>query len=114
MGSLRVLAVVVCAILLFSVVFIPLTNADWTMFRADPTHSGEGTGNAVLTPTSLWNYNTGGFDIDSSPAVVNGVVYVGTSDDTVYALNAATGAFVWSYQTNGPVESSPAVVNGVV
>jgi eukaryotic-like serine/threonine-protein kinase len=28
----------------------------------------------------------------SSPAVVNGVVYVGSDDHNVYALNATTGA----------------------
>ena len=31
-------------------------------------------------------------DVDSSPAVVNGVVYIGSDDDNVYALNAANGA----------------------
>ena len=39
----------------------------------------------------LWNYTTGG-DVDSSPAVVGGVVYVGSDDDNVYALNAANGS----------------------
>ena len=32
----------------------------------------------------------------SSPAVVNGVVYVGSNDENVYALNASTGAKLWS------------------
>jgi outer membrane protein assembly factor BamB/5-hydroxyisourate hydrolase-like protein (transthyretin family) len=52
--------------------------------------------------------------MQSSPAVVNGVVYVGSIDGNVYALNAATGAKVWNYTTGGAVDSSPAVVNGVV
>ena len=38
----------------------------------------------------LWNYTTGA-RFDSSPAVVNGVVYIGSDDDNVYALNAANG-----------------------
>jgi hypothetical protein len=42
------------------------------------------------------------------------VVYVGSWDDKVYALNAATGALKWSYTTGGEVRSSPAVANGVV
>ena len=45
------------------------SSADWPMFRADPSHSGAGTGNAVLTPTLLWNYTTGS-TVYSSPAVV--------------------------------------------
>ena len=52
--------------------------------------------------------------VDSSPAVANGVVYVGSDDDNVYALNASTGAKLWSYTTGGYVDSSPAVANGVV
>ena len=49
----------------------------------------------------------------SSPAVANGVVYVASSSGKVYALNAQTGAKLWSYQTGGDVVSSPAVANGV-
>jgi len=41
-------------------------------------------------------------------------VYVGSYDDNVYALNASTGAKLWSYTTGGRVGSSPAVANGVV
>ena len=61
----------------------------------------------------LWNYTTGG-SVDSSPAVVNGVVYIGSDDGNVYALNAANGAELWNYTTGGYVDSSPAVVTGVV
>ena len=50
----------------------------------------------------------------SSPAVANGVVYVGSGDYNVYALNAATGAKLWSYRTGYVVCSTPAVANGVV
>jgi outer membrane protein assembly factor BamB len=39
------------------------------------------------------------FGIASSPAVVNGDVYVGSSDETVYALDAGTGAQLWSFAT---------------
>jgi outer membrane protein assembly factor BamB len=46
--------------------------------------------------------------------VANGVVYVGSDDDGLYALNAANGTLLWSYTTGGAVESSPAVANGVV
>ena len=54
-------------------------------------------------------------NIQSSPAVVNGVVYVGSdSNRTLSALNAITGAQLWSYATGSNVNSSPAVVNGVI
>ena len=47
-----------------------------------------------------WSYTTGNY-VESSPAVVNGVVYVGSWDHNVYALNASTGAKLWSYTTGG-------------
>ena len=46
--------------------------------------------------------------------VVGGVVYVGSEDYRVYALNAASGVQVWNYTTGGAVFSSPAVAAGVV
>jgi eukaryotic-like serine/threonine-protein kinase len=59
-----------------------------------------------------WKYQTGGTVFDS-PTVANGVVYVGSNDGNVYALNASTGAKLWSY-TIGPQTPLTAVANGVV
>jgi outer membrane protein assembly factor BamB len=45
-----------------------------------------------------WSYATGGDEVDSSPAVANGVLYVGSDyGHTVFALSASTGALLWSY-----------------
>jgi hypothetical protein len=59
------------------------------------------------------SYPTGNL-VDTAPAVANGVVYIGSRDGNLYALNGSTGALLWSYTTGGAVLSSPAVVNGVV
>ena len=58
---------------------------------------------------------TGAF-VESSPAVVNGVVYIGSDDGNLYALNASTGQKMWSFSTGGvqPVLDAPAVELGVV
>jgi outer membrane protein assembly factor BamB len=60
----------------------------------------------------------------SSPAVANGVVYVGSEDGKLYAFNAAgttncsgapkTCSPLWSASAGTSVDSSPAVANGVV
>ena len=57
----------------------------------------------------LWSYPSGA----TSPAVANGVVYIGSADQ-VCALDAHTGALLWSYQTAGQTWAAPAVANGVV
>ena len=50
----------------------------------------------------------------SSPIVFNGVVYVGSKDYNIYALNATTGTKVWSYATGNSVEFSPTISNAIV
>jgi outer membrane protein assembly factor BamB len=71
--------------------------------------SSPGTGRGQL----LWRYQTGS-NVDSSPAVVNGVVYEGSDDGYVYTLKASNGTLLWLYQTGSPVDASPKVVKGVV
>lgn len=93
---------------------IPSVSAvDWLMFRQNPEHTGM-TAEVVIPPlTLLWNYTTLG-EVRSSPAVSGGVVYVGSTDQNLYALNASTGEQLWIYTTGGEVRSSPAVSGGVV
>jgi hypothetical protein len=55
----------------------------------------------------------------SNPAVANGVVYFGESGGVnnkgiMYALNASTGAALWSFSMPLPGGFSPAVANGIV
>jgi polyvinyl alcohol dehydrogenase (cytochrome) len=53
--------------------------------------------------------------IDLGPVTfANGVVYAGSWARVMYALDAATGEFKWSFPTVGSINSGPAVVNGVV
>jgi uncharacterized repeat protein (TIGR01451 family) len=96
--------------------------ADWVEFHRDnmrrwnPYETELSVGNAGrlhLKWKAMLNtqFFLGGY---SAPAVVNGVVYVGSYDHNVYALNAYNGAKLWSYATGDKVVSSPAVANGVI
>jgi len=85
----------------------------WVMFRHDLSHTGHSTSIAPETNNTLWSYPTGA-DVSSSPAIVDGRVFVGSWDSKVYALNATNGNLIWSYTTGSAVASSPAVVDGRV
>src|SRR3954470_1857551 len=50
----------------------------------------------------------------ASPAIADGVVFVGSSDGLLYALDEETGALRWKVETGGPVVSSATVTKGVV
>ena len=65
------------------------------------------------TGAVLWVTVTGG-DVNSSPVVEKGIVYVGSDDNYVYALDAATGAQVWSYDTGGAVHSTAVIEKKVL
>ncbi len=113
-----IVAVVIIFVLLTSAIVITVpfagsqTTDDWPMFRHDANHSGYSTSTAPMTNQTTW-INAIGASV-TSPVITNGVVYVGSSDGVVYALNAATGTKLWNYVTGSTVSSSLAVVNGVV
>ena len=129
LNKLFVVTEVFCVIFVFSLVFVPFASSDWIMFHSDLSRDGVGTGNPVLKSTLLWKYpsfSDGNGQVYSSPAIVNGVIYIGADYlkgisryniiyfGSVCALNAANGEQLWNY-TIGPVgRSSPAVVGGVV
>ena len=53
--------------------------------------------------------------VSGAPTVANGVVYVGSEDQSVYAIDASTGERRWRYATTGQiVRSSPTVVEGTL
>ncbi|RLC63573.1 MAG: protein kinase [Chloroflexota bacterium] len=53
-------------------------------------------------------------EVRSSPAVHNGILYVGSYDHNLYAINAENGKFLWKYATEGGIASSPCVHEGRV
>ena len=90
------------------------------MFRGDPAHSGvtSEAGPATLKGVK-WSFQTGG-PVVSSPVLADGVLYVGSDDANVYALDSASGALKWKFATGtkenpgAPVRSTPAVADGAV
>ncbi len=71
---------------------------------------GSSSVNAYLASdgTPLWSFPVGNM-VNSSPTVLNGVVYFVSTAGTVYALNAKTGALHCSFATGQFTETSPVV-----
>jgi len=83
-------------------------------FRADARHSGiyADAGVPVLHGVK-WKFRAGG-PIVSTPAVSGGLVFFGSSDHNVYAVDAHSGALRWKFPTHGRVTASPALAGGTL
>jgi len=83
-------------------------------FRGDAAHSGV---QASAAPRQFqrvkWSFPTGD-RIVSSPVWHDGVVYVGSDDGHLYAVDAGSGVQRWRHRTGGPVASTPVVADGRV
>ncbi len=101
-------------LLIAGVTCTSLFAADAAMFRGNPAHTGVFESAQVPTLKVLkWKFRTGG-KVVSSPAVAGGVLFVGSSDHFLYALNTADGSQRWKFKTGGAVTSSPAIDGGLV
>ena len=106
----------VLLLLLGTLVTTPVLGAPGWKFHADNQNTGvydDGGNRPEGFP--LWEFTTAGA-IASSPSLVNGVVYVGSNDYNLYAVDASTGRRIWNYttETNNYVSTGPAVVDGIV
>jgi outer membrane protein assembly factor BamB len=87
---------------------------DWPMFQRSPDHAAF-VSDDVPTPKGRvrWQFETAA-PILSSPAVVQGTVYLSTGDRRILALKADTGELIWEREVGGAVDSSPAVAGDMV
>jgi outer membrane protein assembly factor BamB len=78
------------------------------MYRHDPQHTGCSTSAAPKKNQTIWVKQFGDW-VRSSPAVHNNVVFIGSDENKLYALNATTGAEIWKYTMGADIESSAAI-----
>lgn len=95
----------------------PVTESvtSWPSFRGDRYNTGFA---RDVSPTSSepgveWRFSGDG-PFWGGPIVVDGSVYIGSADHSVYAIDAATGDEQWEFQTEHRVEATPAYGHGTV
>jgi len=90
--------------------------ADWTVFGHDSSHTGYSAAETMLTPATVGRLHrrwTASFDdvADSTPILLSHVkvgsktralLFQTTKHGTTYAVDAASGAIVWTYRTAPP------------
>ena len=88
-------------------------NDDWPMFHHDSSLTGYTMYDGPDTSDIAWSLDTEE-EIRSSPAIVDGVLYVGTLAGNLIAVDVESGSIVWTYAAGSPIYSSPAVEDGIV
>src|ERR1044072_5631874 len=87
-----------------------------TTFHGDTARTGvfPTAGPQQLNGTK-WTFKTDG-PIIGSPAIADGVVYIGSIDGNMYAVDQETGKQKWKIKTfaSRQVTSSPTIANGLV
>ena len=89
------------------------TNGAWPMFHGGAKLQGHTQSVLPDSLRPLWKFKTNG-EIKSSPAIYEGLVFIGSADANVYAIDLKTGKQVWSYKTADAVEATACVVDGSV
>lgn len=84
------------------------------MFRAGPALTGRYDAPAVRSLGGIvFTYKTGQ-PIRSTPALSGGILYFGSDDGFLHAIDAHTGQQLWRFGTGGMIRSSPAIAAGFV
>src|SRR5690349_3095973 len=92
-------------LLMIFAIGVPAFSNDASMFRGDAAHSGiYGAAGAPRSAALKWKFQTRSA-VMSSPAVVAGVLYAGSNDHNLYALDANSGTIQWKFKTAGRVSS---------
>ncbi len=84
------------------------------MFRGSLDHTGIYDSPSIHKLKGVkWKFKAESY-ITTSPALANGLLYFGSDDGNLYALDSESGTELWRFHTEKPVNSSPAVSNGII
>ena len=87
---------------------------DWAMFMHDVHFSGKSPDQTLKPPLKpRWKFKTGG-PIHASPIIVDGTVYVGSTDGKLYALDAKQWGVKWTFRSGDAIRYAAAVWNNHV
>lgn len=85
----------------------------WATWRGDAQHSGQTRARAGGNLTQRWAVKVSD-DTLTPMAAGGGLIYCGSLDGKLYALDAGTGQARWRYYANGPLRIAPYLWEGCV
>ncbi len=92
---------------------LTLPKGNWPMFRGEQRLLGRASGSLPGKLRLVWKFKTEG-SVKSSPVIGDGLVFVGSSDANIYAIDLKDGRQLWAYTTGGAVEAAPCLIESTV
>jgi len=83
-------------------------TANWPSHRGDAALRGIASGSLARTLSPLWRKKIGD-QLESSPVIADGRLFIGSDDEHLYALEVETGKTLWTFKTGNIVEAAPMV-----
>jgi outer membrane protein assembly factor BamB len=87
-------------------------TADWPLFRGNPLQTGVASSELPADLVVRWKFKTKD-SIEAAAAIVDGVVYAGSFDEHLYALDLKTGKEKWKVKL-GAIRVAPSYKDGSV
>ena len=92
----------------------PPRAEDWHTFMHDLGFSGVSSDKSIAPPLELlWKFKTGG-PLHASPVIANGILYIGSTDGKLYALDAKQWGIRWVFDAGDAIRYSATVLGNRV
>ncbi|MXV84426.1 PQQ-binding-like beta-propeller repeat protein [Candidatus Poribacteria bacterium] len=92
----------------------PPRAEDWHTFMHDVGFSGVSPDKSITPPLELlWKFKTGG-PLHASPVIANGILYIGSTDGKLYALDAKQWGIRWVFDAGDAIRYSATVLGNRV
>ena len=92
----------------------PPRAEDWHTFMHDLGFSGASPDKSIAPPLELlWKFKTGG-PLHASPVIANGILYIGSTDGKLYALDAKQWGIRWVFDAGDAIRYSATVLGNRV
>lgn len=89
-------------------------SSNWPLFRGDAQATGVATSDLPAKLELLWKYEIPKGAFEGTPAIVDGVVYLGDLDGRLVAIDLKTGAKKWEQKLETGFNTSPATRDGLL
>ena len=90
------------------------TSDAWPLFRGDQAADGLARCELPAVPELLWTFSIEDGGFEATAAIAKGLVYVGSTDGSLYAVRLEDGQKAWAFSTEQGFATAPAVYDGRV